>query len=252
MNIDRELFYKEFVQRESNILRAPYNPELEFYSVIKSGDTKKTLELCRQSLLDKPGLGTLSEDPLRNVKYHFVITAALVARYCIEGGMEVSVAFSLSDFYIQKADMCKTPQDVADLHRIMCLDYAKRMKNLRKEKICSKHVANCIDYIHDHLHTRITASYLADYVGLDPSYLSRQFKKEAGVSISEYIRFKKIETAKNMLVYSDYSPSRISSILAFPSQSYFTEIFHKHTGMTPLGYRTHYFRKTEIALHITP
>jgi AraC-like DNA-binding protein len=252
MDINRELFYKEFVRRESNILRAPYNPELEFYSVIKSGDVKKTRELCRQSLLDKPGLGTLSEDALRNIQYHFAITAALVARFCIEGGMEVSVAFSLSDFYIQQADKCKTPQNVADLHPIMCLDYAKRMKNLRKEKICSRHVANCMDYIHDHLHTRITAAFLAGYVGLDPSYLSRLFKKEAGLSVSEYIRLKKIETAKNMLIYSDYSPSRISAILAFPSQSYFTEIFRRHTGMTPLKYRAQFFRKTEIAMPGTP
>lgn len=247
MDINRELFYKEFVQRENDILRAPYNPELEFYSAVKSGDMNKLQNLYTQPLLDKPGLGTLSEDPLQNMKYHFVITAALVARYCIEGGMEMAVAYSLSDFYIQKADRCKMPQDVSALHRIMCFDYAKRMKNLRKEKICSRHVANCIDYIYDHLHTRITAAFLAEYVGLDPSYLSRLFKKETGSTISEYIQFKKIETAKNMLVYSDHSPSRISSILAFPSQSYFTEIFHKHTSMTPLRYRAHYFRKTEIS-----
>lgn len=237
MDLNRELFYREFVHRESNILRAPYDPEVEFYSVIKAGDIKKTQELCRQSLLEKPGLGTLSEDPLQNLKYHFVITAALVARYCIKGGMGVSVAFGLSDFYILKADRCKTLQEVSDLHKIMCLDYAKRMRNLRKEKICSRHVADCIDYIHDHLHTRITAESLAKHAGLAPSYLSRLFKKETGLSISEYIRFKKIETARNMLVYSDYSPSRISSILAFPSQSYFTEIFRKYTGTTPLKYR---------------
>lgn len=237
MDINRELFYKEFVRRESNILRAPYDPELEFYSIIKSGDMKKTRELCKYSLHEKTGLGTLSEDPLQNLKYHFVITAAMVARYCIKGGMGVSVAFSLSDFYIQKADRCKTPKEVSDLHKVMCLDYAKRMKNLQKEKICSRHVANCIDYIHDHLHTRITAAFLAKFVDLDPSYLSRLFKKETGMSISEYIMFKKIETAQNMLAYSKYSPSQISSILAFPSQSYFTEIFRRHTGTTPLKYR---------------
>lgn len=242
MNINRELFYKEFVQRESNILRAPYNPELEFYSVIKSGNVSKTRELCRQSLLEKPGLGTLSENSLRNVRYHFVITTALVARYCIEGGMDLSVAYSLSDFYIQKADLCKAPQEVANLHPLMCLDYAKRMRSIRKEKICSRPVASCIDYIHDHLHTRITLACLAEKVELNPSYLSRLFKKELGVTISKYIQLKKIETAKNMLVYSDYTPSQISSILAFPSQSYFTEIFHKCTGMTPLKYKAQHFR----------
>jgi len=248
MEIDREMFYREFVRREKNIRRAPYDPELEFYSVIKSGDVERTRELCKESLLDKPGLGILSDDYLQNIKYHFVITAALVARYCIEGGMDLSVSYGLSDFYIQMADKCKTPQEVAELHPVMCLDYARRMRNLRKKKICSKHVANCIDYIDDNLHTRITVASLAEFTGLNPSYLSRLFKKETGMTISQYVQTRKIETAKNMLAYSDYSAAQISSILAFPSQSYFTEVFRKRTGMTPIQYRANHFRKTEIGL----
>lgn len=246
MSIQKELFYREFVQRESEILRAPYNPELEFYSAIKSGDIIKIRQLCEEPLMDKPGLGTLSVNALQNMKYHFVITTALAARYCIEGGMELSKAYSLSDFYIQKADRCKTVKEISDLHPIMCEDYTKRMKNLRKEKICSKQIAECIDYIYDHLHTRITIEDLADYVNLNPSYLSRLFKKEIGATVSSYIQTKKIETAKNMLIYSDYSLSQISSTLAFPSQSYFAEIFRKKVGMTPTNYRSLYFRNTEI------
>lgn len=246
MNIKKELFYREFIQRENNILRAPYNPELEFYSIIKSGNIAKVRSLCQKRLLDKPGLGILSENSLQNMKYHFVITTALVSRYCIEGGMELSTAYGLSDFYIQKADQCRTPEEISDLHPIMCEDYTRRMKNLRKQKICSKHIADCVDYIYEHLHTRITINDLSEYVNLNPSYLSRLFKKETGTTVSAYIQNKKIETAQNMLVYSDYTLSQISSILAFPSQSYFTEIFHKRTGMTPTKYRALYFRSTEI------
>lgn len=246
MSIQKEIFYREFVQRENDILRTPYNQELEFYSVIKSGNVAKIRQLCEEPLMNKPGLGTLSANPLQNMKFHFVITTALVARYCIEGGMELTTAYSLSDFYIQKADHCKTAKEVSDLHPVMCEDYTKRMKNLRKQKICSKPIAECIDYIYDHLHTRITVETLAEQVDLNPSYLSRLFKKEIGTTISNYIQAKKIETAKNMLVYSDYSLSQIASTLAFPSQSYFTEIFRKKTGMTPTHYRTLYFRNTEI------
>lgn len=246
VELDKEIFYKEFVRRESNIQRAPYDPELEFYAVIKAGDVERTRDLCKESLLEKAGLGTLSDDYLQNIKYHFAITAALVARYCIEGGMDLSVSYGLSDFYIQKADKCKSPQEVAALHSIMCLDYAKRMRNLRKKEICSKHVAKCIDYIYDHLHTRITVASLAACTGLNPSYLSRLFKKETGMTISEYIQSRKVETAKNMLAYSDFSTAQIASILAFSSQSYFTEVFRKRTGMTPLRYRAQYFRKTAV------
>lgn len=246
MRYHKELIYREFVQRENNFLHAPYNPELEFYSVIKSGDIEKTRELCEESLLDKKGLGTLSENTLRNYKYHFVITTALVARYCIEGGMELPTAYSLSDFYIQKADRCTTIEDVAALHPDMCMDYAKRMRNMRKHKICSKPIAICVDYICDNLHTRITIKTLSELVNLNESYLSRLFKKEVGVTLSDYIQGKKIETAQNMLIYSEYSPSQIATVLAFPNQSYFTEVFHKRTGMTPKKYQELHFRNMKI------
>lgn len=245
-NIRREIFYKEFVQRENTFFRAPYNPELEFYSMVKAGNVKRVKELCKETLLNKVGLGTLSSDPLQNIKYHFVITTAMVARYCIEGGMELSVAYSLSDFYIQKADACQTPKEVSDLHPIMCEDYTKRVRALQKKEVCSKQVVICLDYIYDHLHTRITVSDLADFVGCNSSYLSRLFKEQIGCSISQYIQTKKIETACNMLAYSDYSVAQIASILAYPSQSYFTEIFKKSNGTTPLKYREQNFRSTEM------
>ena len=244
MNSDKDLFYKEFVHREDEFVRAPYNPEIEFYSSIKAGDIEKVRELCKDPLVDKPGLGRLSEDPLQNLKFHFVITTALVARYCIQGGMDLSEAYLLSDYFIQKADKCKRTEEISRLHPRMCMEYVKRMHDLRKNSVCSIQIAQCIDYIYDHLHARITVKELALHVHLNESYLSRLFKKEVGTSISDYIRRQKLETAMNMLIYSEYRPAEIASILAFPSQSYFTEKFRKYTGLTPGEYRKEYFRKS--------
>lgn len=242
MNLKKEQLYKEFVQRENDLLRAPYNPELEFYSCIKEGNIEKIKQLCAEPLDEKKGLGKLCDNSLQNLKYHFVVTAALSARYCIEGGLEMTKAYSVSDFYIQKVDASKSEKEIADLHYIMCLDYTVRMKNLRKAKICSQPIAKCIDYICDSLHTRITVEKLAKHTGLNPTYLSRLFKKETGQTISGYIQDKKIETACNMLIYSEYTPADISTILAFPSQSYFTEVFRKKTGLTPKKYQILHFR----------
>lgn len=242
MEYRKELAYREFLQRENNIFRAPYQPELEFYAVIQSGNMNKTKEMCRESLLEKQGLGILSQNPLNNIRYHFIITTAMIARYCIEGGMELSVGYALSDYYIQKADLCDRPEQIAGLHSMMCLDYAKRMNLLKKTNVCSKPVVKCIDYIYENLHTRITIKTLADYVSLNPSYLSRLFKKETGMTINNYIMEKKTATAENMLLYSEYSPAEIAAILAYPSQSYFSSVFKKKTGLSPLQYRKKYFR----------
>ena len=58
----KEFVYKEFLRKEENILRAPYNPELEFYSMIQLGDAAKVTELCKTSLLEKKDLGQLSKN----------------------------------------------------------------------------------------------------------------------------------------------------------------------------------------------
>lgn len=244
--MQKEFVYKEFLRKEENILRAPYNPELEFYSVIKSGDVKKVEELCRDTFTDKKGLGILSKNKMQNLKYHFVITIAIIARYCIDGGMDVSTSYALSDFYIQKADESRMPEELNELHRQAAVDYASRMKKLRKDKITSLHVVRCIDYMHDNLHSRITIEELAELVELHPSYLSRLFKKETGLSVSEYIQQLKVDTAKNMLLYSDFTPARISSVLAFPDQSYFTRVFKKYTGLTPRKFKSVHLREISL------
>ena len=247
MDINKEWNYKEFIMREDNISHAPYGIEFDFYESVKTGDIGKVKKLSENAFTDKNGLGQLSGNPLRNIRYHFIITVAMIARYCIEGGMEHEAAYRLSDFYIQQADQCTAIDQISGLHSIMTIDYTKRMNALKKDKILSRPIVNCIDYIYKNLNTRITVAILAEQIDLHPSYLSKLFKKETGITVSMYIQRRKIEAAQNMLKYSEYSPAQIASILAFPTQSYFIEVFKKHVGMTPKKYQELCFREIEIS-----
>ena len=70
-NLQKEQLYREFVQREENLIHAPYNPELEFYSCIREGNVEKIKQLCNEPLTDKKGLGKLSENELQHFKISF-------------------------------------------------------------------------------------------------------------------------------------------------------------------------------------
>lgn len=236
-NLHNEWIYREYINRENLLLHAPYEPEMDFYNMVAFGKVQEVKKYLEEDFLKKEGLGVLSDNEIHNGIYHFVITAALVARQCIKVGLSMEESYSLSDFYIQKADKLTNLKELTKLHDDMVLAYTNKMYQLKKGNIYSKPIARCLDYIYSHLHTRITLHALATHTKLSPSYLSKLFKKETGISVSEYIANQKIETAENMLLYSAYSPSEISEILAFPSQSYFTQCFRKKVGMTPSKYQ---------------
>ena len=229
--------YRKFLQRETATIHAPFLPEMDFYAAIRSGDVRRGRKLCSEEFHKKPGFGRLSRDKLRNMKYHFVITTAMVARSCITGGMPMSESYGMSDYYIELADRADSVEKISAIHDEMCIAYAVAMKDKDHDKIYTKQVAACIDYILEHLDTRIRIEDLSEVANLSTSYLSRLFKKETGMAVSRYILVKKIETACNMLSFSDYPIMWISNALSFPSQSYFTRVFTAECGMTPKRYR---------------
>lgn len=243
MDIEQALAKTAFKNREYMLSHLPYEREMEFFQSIKMGNIEEMRRLFKP--LGAEGMGKLSEDPLRNLKYHLVITVAFITRYCIEGGMESETAYNLSDIYIQQIDKCRTPEDIDLIHRSAVEDYANRMHIIIKNKLFSKPVAVCVDYVYNHLHCKMTLKELAQAAGLSESYLSKLFRREMGVTVSQYISRKRIEAAENLLKYSDFSCVEISNYLCFNSESYFIQVFKSYTKMTPREYRNKFFRTRE-------
>lgn len=240
MDIEQALAKTAFNNREYMLSHLPYEREMAFYQSIKMGNIKEVKRLFKP--LAAEGMGKLSDDAIRNLKYHLIITVAFITRYCIEGGMEMETAYNMSDAYIQRIDKCTAEEQIHDLHRELVENYAKRMHAIIKHELFSKPVVQCIDYIYNHLHSKITLKELAQAAGLSESYLSRLFKKEIGVTVSQYIAQKRVEAAENLLKYSDYSCVEISNYLCFNSESYFIQVFKSYTKMTPKEYRSKFFR----------
>lgn len=237
MGLQEEWYKQETNSNEEDILHRPASEEYAFYHAVSSGDIDTVRKNCQEKrFMDSDGAGILSKNPLTNIKYHFVITTAMITRICVENGLEMEQAYRLSDFYILKLDNINSIEGVADLHESMVLDFTGKMRLLQKSAT-SKPITSCIDYIYGHIKERITIEDLAEHTGLSTSYLSRLFKKELGVSVSDYIREKKIEKSQNLLKYCDYSLIDIANYLSFSSQSHFIQAFKNYVGMTPKKYR---------------
>ena len=241
VNTDKELNYRLFVQMEEEFVRTDIKSEFSRYDAIKIGDTeqvKRNFEYIKEHFYE--GKGVLSDDKLRNTIYHFAIGAGMIARVCIDSGMKQNIAYTLTDIYIRRADVCKTPEEVIELLGVMQLDFASRMKNIQVKGSLSLHVRRAVDYIYQNLHDDLTLKKVADHLHLNSSYLSKIFSAEMNETVKAFILKAKVNTAENILIFSDYSISEITQSLGFSSQSAFSTAFKKITGMSPLRYRNMY------------
>lgn len=78
---------------------------------------------------------------------------------------------------------------------------------------------------------------IANHVYLNPDYLTRLFKKETGMSISDYMQQQRIEYAKELLRTTVNSISDIALTSGYSNLSYFSTIFKRATRMNPIEFR---------------
>lgn len=108
---------------------------------------------------------------------------------------------------------------------------------LASEMNYSKTVKDSIAYISDNLKEPITLEQLAGHVHVNPSYLSRTFKKETGHTITDFINLKRIERAKELLLDKSILTYEIAEQVGFNDPAYFSAIFKKYVGMSPKDFR---------------
>lgn len=92
-------------------------------------------------------------------------------------------------------------------------------------------------YIEEHLDEDLSLVRLAGYIHFNPSYLSRLFKQESGVNLSEYIEAARIERAKELLRSDDLKVLEVGVRVGYEASQSFTRFFKKALGVTPQEYR---------------
>lgn len=119
---------------------------------------------------------------------------------------------------------------------IDCLKAA--MQLLQKSHNMSSAVVTKIrQYIRSRLSEEITRDELAAYVYLNPAYLSRLFKKETGLSISDVIIQERLQKAKQLLEETELKITDIAEQVGYTSLGSFSNLFKRVVGVTPQQYR---------------
>lgn len=225
-------------RRRDNIFHHSPHYERELLECIKEGNLKKLDEFFKSNAITGEK-GIHSKNPLRNEKNIFISFISLVSHSAIEGGLDWELSLSLSDFYILLVEECNSIKDVYELSAKMLTDYTERVHKANIGKY-SHSILKCQNFIFEHLYDKISLTELADHLGMNSSYLSHLFKKEVGISFSEYLQIERIKEAQKLIRAGEKSLSDIYIPLCFIDQSHFTKAFKKVTGITPKEYKLLY------------
>jgi AraC-like DNA-binding protein len=108
---------------------------------------------------------------------------------------------------------------------------------VRTEKNDKSQVLQIIDYINCHLEQSISLDLLSEKFFVSKNTLCKRFRREMKCSVAEYISGARLSLAKNLLVTTTLPMDKIAERCGYSSANYFSLIFKKNVGISPLNYR---------------
>ena len=113
-----------------------------------------------------------------------------------------------------------------------------------KDNLCESYAsplsAEIISFISSHYTEKITLDDISKITFYSSAYCENEFKKTTGKSIINYLIDVRINAAKSLLSESSMSCARIATAVGFDDSNYFSRIFKKRTGYSPLQFRNQY------------
>lgn len=231
-------FFKVRLENQQNFYLHPsYELEQQLLSCITRGD-----ELAAKHVLDKINKldrAKLAEEPIRSLKNSIICSCTLFTRAIIKAGAIPEDAFNLSDVYIQQVEKLQSVQEITELEYEMVSSFIATL-NIEQQPKYDYIINKTIKYIHQEILHDFSLKQIAEYVDVNPSYLSTKFKKSVGITMKEFINRKRIEESTYFLIHSSSSLSDIANFFSFCNQSYYSSLFKKYLGMSPNQFRSLY------------
>lgn len=172
---------------------------------------------------------------IENVYYNIYLN---VYSYYLRKKKNLSAGSDMTEF----SSMLHSAESMEDINRhirqrlgsIFDLIYGSMEENL---PLPAKLMGDALQYIEDNFDKDVTLTSMAGELNVSPTYLSKRFKQETGVSFQSYITQKRIEKAKKLLRETQKPVSEIGSTVGYTSEKHFFAVFKTYCGVSPLKYR---------------
>lgn len=131
----------------------------------------------------------------------------------------------------------KAPRSFEDLERFACALFDATSLLLQRASDADDIIARVTAYIQANFRENIDRDDVAAVAYITPNYLSKQFRAKMGMNLREYINQIRVDEAKRLLLSTNLPVSEVAGLAGYENISYFSTVFRKRTGMSPVDWR---------------
>lgn len=176
-------------------------------------------------------------DPIRDQKNLLFTLNTLMRKAAEYGQVHPFYIDRLSTQLAIQIEHCSTLKQVKQMGRTVVRKYCILVHNYSRRAYSSL-VQTCMNYIDFYYNTDLSLSSLAKLCSISHSYLSVLFKKETGMTVTDYINQTRIRQALTLLNTTNMPIGEIAEYCGFMDANYFSRIFKKMQGLSPRQYRS--------------
>ncbi|PWM48193.1 MAG: hypothetical protein DBX39_06455 [Bacillota bacterium] len=235
MNMERLRAAKEMQIRESqpHYNKYPIELEKELIASVQMGDKNQAKQIINRFLNE---IFSYASGDLEIVKAKLYEFTAFLSRSAVEAGAPLATLTGVirksSRLLLENADfsdICRETVEILD-------GFIDAVYESRGKKNTSEHLYKAIQYINAHYFEDLNLDILAQNVFVSSYYLSHLFRREMGVTFSDYLTKVRVSRAKELLM-EGRSVEDVSGCVGYRDGNYFIKIFKKYVGVTPSKYR---------------
>jgi len=215
-------------------LEARYAHENEMIELISRGNGHKALLMMGN--FSQLVMESRNQEPLRNMKNYAIILNTLLRKAVEKGGVHPVYIDRLSAEFARSIERTSRKKDLDPLLQQMIRKYCALVKKHAVRKYAPL-VQKAIVRIDTDLAGDLSLSAHAKALNVSPGYLSTLFKKETGVTLTEFVARRRMEYAAALLRETKLPVSLIAQRCGIGDDNYFIRLFHRYTGFTPRQFR---------------
>lgn len=223
------------LEQNRELVERRYEAENKILRAIARGD-RQGLKKVTEEFRDIPWPYRHPHAPVRSMKNLSLSHNTLFRKAAESAGVHPLDLDSISGTFAIQIEQAQSVGELAALYEKMPHVYCDLVKDVSVAAFPPL-IKEAITFMRFNIDQPLSLNCIADTLGVNPSHLSRVFKKELGMTLTDYVNQIRIEEASYLLDHSNDSVTAIASSVGFNDPNYFSKVFRKWAGVTPHDYR---------------